>query len=79
MIRRSKEILSELEIGTPNPYSKQDNALIPGTHSCSQLNLFVSGHPSPTDELRTALEEIDINALTPMEALKKLDELKKKL
>ena len=79
VIRRSKEILSELEIGTPNPYSKQDNALIPGTHSCSQLNLFVSGHPSPTDELRTALEEIDINALTPMEALKKLDELKKKL
>jgi len=34
---------------------------------------------SPFDTLRAALEEIDINALTPMEALKKLDELKKKL
>jgi hypothetical protein len=31
------------------------------------------------DELRAALEEIDINTLTPMEALKKLDELKRKL
>jgi len=67
VIRRSKEILSELEIGTPNPYSKQDK----------QLNLFVpSAQP---DTLRVALEEIDINTLTPMEALKKLDELKRKL
>jgi len=73
VIKRSKEILSELEIGTPNPYSKQNN----------QLNLFDEkrGHfkVSPFDTLRAALEEIDINALTPMEALKKLDELKKKL
>ena len=69
VIKRSKEILSELEIGTPNPYSKKDN----------QLTLFKPCAPSNLDGLRAALEEIDINSLTPMEALKKLDELKRKL
>jgi len=68
VIRRSKEILSELEIGTPNPYAKKDK----------QLNLFVPTQPT-TDDVRAALEAIDINTLTPMEALKKLDELKRKL
>ena len=60
---------AELEIGTPNPYQKQDK----------QLNLFVPSAQPRLDELRAALEEININTLTPMEALKKLDELKKKL
>jgi len=68
VIKRSKEILSELEIGTPHPYSKEEK----------QLNFFTPKAPQ-ADELRAALEEIDINALTPLEALKKLDELKKKL
>ena len=69
VIKRSKEILSELEIGTPTPYLKKDN----------QLNLFTPSHQPQLDELRGALEEIDINSLTPIEALKKLDELKRKL
>jgi DNA mismatch repair protein MutS len=69
VIRRSKEILSELEIGTPNPYAKTDK----------QLNLFAPSAQPTMDEVRASLEEIDINALTPMEALKKLDELKRKL
>jgi len=69
VIKRSKEILSELEIGTPNPYAKKEK----------QLNLFIPTTPSTLEKLRTALEEIDINTLTPIEALKKLDELKKKL
>jgi DNA mismatch repair protein MutS len=69
VIKRSKEILSELEIGTPNPYTKKEK----------QLKFFTPTALSTSDELRSALEEIDINALTPLEALKKLDELKKKL
>ena len=69
VIKRSKEILSELEIGTPNPFAKEDK----------QLSLFVPHSPSQMDEIRAALEETDINTLTPMEALKKLDELKRKL
>jgi len=69
VIKRSKEILSELEIGTPNPYAKEDK----------QLNLFAPVSQPHLEELRAALEEIDINSLTPIEALKKLDELKRKL
>ena len=69
VIRRSKEILSELEIGTPNPYAKENK----------QLNLFTPTIQPHLDEIHAALEEIDINTLTPIEALKKLDELKKKL
>jgi len=69
VIKRSKEILSELEIGSPNPYGKKDK----------QLNLFAPSAQPQFDEIRALLEEIDINALTPMEALKKLDELKRKL
>jgi len=68
VIKRSKEILSELEIGSPNPYAKEDR----------QLNLFVPSQQPNLDELRAALDAIDINALTPMEALKKLDDLKRK-
>jgi DNA mismatch repair protein MutS len=79
VIKRSKEILAELEIGTPNPFAREDK----------QLNLFVPRAQAHTDDLLgridrhsqllAALEEIDINSLTPMEALKKLDELKRKL
>ena len=69
VIQRSKEILSELEIGTPNPYARKDK----------QLNLFAPTPQPAMDEVRAVLEEIDINTLTPMEALKKLDEFKKKL
>ncbi|MBF0504928.1 MAG: DNA mismatch repair protein MutS [Candidatus Omnitrophica bacterium] len=69
VIKRSKEILCELEIGTPNPYAQKDK----------QLNLFVPTPQPVMDEVRASLEKIDINTLTPMEALKKLDELKRKL
>jgi DNA mismatch repair protein MutS len=69
VIKRSKEILSEIEIGIPGPFAKQDK----------QLKLFAPSPKPRLDELRASLEEIDINTLTPMEALKKLDELKKKL
>ncbi|MBF0571218.1 MAG: DNA mismatch repair protein MutS [Candidatus Omnitrophica bacterium] len=69
VIKRSKEILSELEIGTPNPYAKKDK----------QLNLFAPSSQPAMDEVRAGLEEIDINTITPIEALKKLDELKRKL
>ncbi|MDE2010503.1 MAG: DNA mismatch repair protein MutS [Candidatus Omnitrophica bacterium] len=69
VIKRSKEILSQLEIGTPDPYRKEDK----------QLSLFTPTAPVLEDRLRAALEAIDINTLTPVDALKKLDELKKQL
>src|SRR5208282_4697720 len=62
VIKRSKEILSELETGTPMEELRgridRHSVLLPDTRRSSQL--------------LAALEEIDINTLTPMEALKKL-------
>jgi DNA mismatch repair protein MutS len=69
VIKRSKEILSELEIGAPTPYKKQDN----------QLNLFAPTVSPSLDEIKSVLENLDINNLTPLDALKKLQELKEKL
>ena len=89
VIQRSKEILSELEIGTPNPYAKQDkqlNLFVPSPGECpargstSQPKMDeVRGRIDRHSQLLAALEEIDIDTLTPMEALKKLDEIKRKL
>ncbi len=69
IIKRSKEILSELEIGTPTPYRKPE----------AQLNLFSPADHSNMDEIKTILEAIDINNITPLEAIKKLNELKEKM
>jgi DNA mismatch repair protein MutS len=79
VIKRSKEILSELEIGPQAGHSSLLGTHYPYTKKDKQLNLFIPSRPSNLDELRSSLEEIDINALTPMEALKKIDELKRKL
>ena len=68
VIKRSKEILSELEIGTAHPYQQNNK----------QLNFFTPNHDPQKDALRAELEALDINSLTPLEALKKLDDLKTK-
>lgn len=65
VIKRSREILSELEIGTASPYRKHE----------TQLNFFTPPSSSE-DEIRSALEAVDVNNMTPMDALKKLQELK---
>ncbi len=69
VIKRSKEILSEIEIGTPTPHHAQDK----------QLNLFAPSIDPVMDEIKDELGRLDINSLTPMDALKKLDELKRKI
>jgi DNA mismatch repair protein MutS len=43
-----------------------------------QLSIF-DAHTEVFDEIRTILEGIDINRLTPVEALLKLNEIKGKL
>jgi DNA mismatch repair protein MutS len=43
-----------------------------------QLNIF-DAHTEVFDNIRTLLEGIDINRLTPVEALLKLNEIKGKL
>ena len=69
VIRRSKEILSELKLGSTSPMK----------HHEKQIDLFSPSSDPLIEELRSTLEAIDINNLTPLEALKKLDEIKRKL
>lgn len=69
VIHRSKEILSELELGS----------ITPTANTNKQLNLFTPSVDTASTEVREALEAIDINTLTPIDALNKLQELKRKL
>jgi len=67
VIKRSKEILSELELGSTTPMK----------HHEKQIDLFTPSSDPVLEELRSILEAVDINNITPIEALKKLDEIKK--
>ncbi|MBF0489939.1 MAG: DNA mismatch repair protein MutS [Candidatus Omnitrophica bacterium] len=69
VIRRSKEILSELELGATTPIKRHEK----------QIDLFTpTSHPE-LEELRSMLEAVDVNNITPLEALKILNEIKNKL
>lgn len=76
VISRAKEVLSNLEADelTPNDIPRlarhQDNAR---KAKISQLDFFAEQE----NLLREALKDIDVNALTPIEAINKLFELKK--
>jgi len=74
VIFRANEILSNLS--TDERVLPSDEARFSSLPSKnkSQLGLF----DQKEDELRKALSEVDINNVTPIEALTKLDELKKK-
>jgi len=67
IIKRSKEILSEIEIGTSSPFR----------NSQQQLNLFSPENNAVAQEINHKLRSININEVTPLEALKILDDLKK--
>lgn len=69
IIKRSKEILSEIEIGAATPYHKPQQ----------QLNLFAPTHNPQIEDIANELSSLDINTLTPLEALKILNDLKSKL
>lgn len=81
LIDRANEILTRLE-------ESRDNQKESGTHTENslknligpkvQLSIFDT-HSVLFDEIRTMLEPIDINRLTPVEALLKLQEIKHKL
>ncbi len=69
VIKRSKEILCELELGSTTPMK----------HHEKQIDLFVPTSDPLVEEIRSILGPVDINNITPLEALKKLDEIKRKL
>ncbi len=75
IITRAKEILHNLEADelTPNELPRLavgDHA--PEWHTADQLNIFNAGD----SEIKKTLDAIDINKLTPLEALQKLNDLK---
>ncbi len=74
--RRAKEILENLESKELTPYEiKKAKIAKFKNQDDSQFNLF----EFKDDELRQQISEIDVNSFTPIEALNKLNELKKKI
>ncbi|HNK62293.1 MAG TPA: DNA mismatch repair protein MutS, partial [Chitinophagaceae bacterium] len=84
LIERANEILQELEkrsnrtddvhTAAGNETGKKANVPLPKM----QLSIF-DAHSQTFDEIRAMLESTDINRLTPVEALLKLQEIKNKL
>lgn len=79
LINRANEILSKLESSRDNKSGKQINDELKSLNDSKvQLSIFDS-HSVTFNEIRTILENVDINRLTPVEALLKLQEIKSKL
>jgi DNA mismatch repair protein MutS len=79
LIDRANEILKQLEL------SREDGKLLNVDETIRQLNTpqvqlsIFDAHSATFDEIRTLLEAVDINRLTPVEALLKLQEIKSKV
>lgn len=74
LVKRASEILSELE--------KKPSTSLPSLNNHELQNVQLSifdAHTEVFAEMRTILEKLDINSLTPVEALVVLSEIKKKL
>lgn len=82
LIERANEILKHLEsiheTGRDAESGLNSDKLKSLTTSKMQLSIF-DAHSETFDEIRNLLEGIDINRLTPVEALLKLQEIKSKL
>jgi DNA mismatch repair protein MutS len=76
LIQRANEILKQLEDQRSNGDIKDQLRNMPAQKV--QLNIF-DVHSQTFDEIRTILEGLDINRLTPVEALLKLQEIKQRL
>lgn len=76
LIDRANEILKQLE--TKHVSEETGDTLKRSTAPKMQLSIF-DAHTETFDEIRKLLEDADINRLTPVEALLKLQEIKNKL
>ncbi len=79
LIERAREILNNLESNELKPHSRKPRlaARRSGRNvDRNQLSLFTDNE---TKRVKEALERVDVNAMTPLAALQKLDELKKML
>lgn len=76
VIKRAKEVLNNLESKELTPYEERKEKLARMKSSNdNQIGLF----EFQDDKLRGEIDEIEIEKLTPLEALNKLSELKKKV
>ena len=75
LIDRANEILKQLEEsrGGENTALKEEMKKITGPRL--QLSIF-DAHSQTFEQIRKMLQELDINRLTPVEALLKLNEIK---
>ncbi|MFM1858248.1 MAG: hypothetical protein RLZ05_1308 [Bacteroidota bacterium] len=80
LLRMAEKKLAELEKSTQNTGSKKNPANSTGASNSPklQLSIFEAENPQLT-EWKAFLETIDIERLTPLEALVKLQEIKKKM
>ena len=76
LIDRANEILAQLEMQRTQHNPQQALKELPAQKV--QLSIF-DIHSQTFDDIRKALQDIDINRLTPVEALLKLQEIKSKL
>jgi DNA mismatch repair protein MutS len=73
IIQRANEILQHLEVDRSKVETKNKTKNIPSNNM--QLNLFSLDDPV-LKEIKDQIEKVDVNSLTPIEALMKLNELK---
>src|SRR5205085_1117795 len=85
LIDRANEVLQQLEskhVDADNDDPTHDEALASNVKKLSapklQLSIF-DAHSETFDEIRKMLDNIDINRLTPVEALMKLNEVKNRI
>ena len=76
LINRANEILVQLEESRES--SKTDDTIKQLSTPKMQLSIF-DAHSDTFEEIRKLLEAVDINRLTPVEALLKLQEIKGKV
>lgn len=74
VINRSRQILTQLELKNDIKDRVQVRA-----STKTQLSLFEGLSARMVSEIKTSLDEIDVNRLTPLEALNRLQELKEKI
>jgi len=79
LINRANEILQQLEESRNNQENHSlENEIKNISNKKMQLSIF-DAHSVTFDEIRLILNDVDINRLTPIEALLKLQEIKNKL
>jgi DNA mismatch repair protein MutS len=76
IVQRSEQILHQLESSNDKGEIKSVAADIADTREGMQLNFFQLDDPV-LSQIRDEILNIDVNNLTPLEALNKLSEIKK--